>query len=448
AVRHLQKGVQLIINPSASHFAMSKTDLRYKLVLNASKKFNCAYLYVNLLGNEAGTMIYDGEILIAQNGNLVLRNNLLSFKRVDTEAAEVNFANPLPSADQLVLLGEIDESKELISALSLALFDYLRKSKSRGYVLSLSGGADSSMCAVAVAEMIRRAVAEIGLEEFARRLPFITAEEVAALKILPEAEQVKTLCGRLLICAYQASRNSSEDTFRSAEGLAKSLGATFYNWFIDDEVAGYTDKIETAIGRKLSWETDDITLQNIQARVRAPVIWMLANLTGSLLMATSNRSEAAVGYATMDGDTAGSISPLAGVDKAFLRQWLVWAQLELGYEGLQYVNNLQPTAELRPAVQAQTDEKDLMPYPILNQIERHAFYDRLSPRQVFEKMRGTESDDLLRQHIGRFYALWSRNQWKRERYAPSFHLDDYNLNPRSWLRFPILSGGFTEELNF
>ena len=96
AVRHLQKGVQLIINPSASHFAMSKTDLRYKLVLNASKKFNCAYLYVNLLGNEAGRMIYDGEILIAQNGNLVLRNNLLSFKRVDMEAAEVNFAHPLP----------------------------------------------------------------------------------------------------------------------------------------------------------------------------------------------------------------------------------------------------------------------------------------------------------------------------------------------------------------
>ncbi|GEO06859.1 NAD(+) synthase [Adhaeribacter aerolatus] len=448
AVRHLEKGVQLIINPSASHFAMSKTDLRYKLVLNASKKFNCAYLYVNLLGNEAGRMIYDGEILIAQNGNLVLRNNLLSFKRVDMEAAAVDFINPLPPAEQMAGLGEIDESKELIAALSLALFDYLRKSRSRGFVLSLSGGADSSMCAVAVVEMIRRAICEIGLDEFTDRLGFFKPEEIAELKNLAEDAQVKALCGRLLICAYQASRNSSEDTFQSAEGLAKSLGATFYNWFIDDEVAGYTNKIEKSIGRKLTWETDDVTLQNIQARVRAPVIWMLANLTGSLLISTSNRSEAAVGYATMDGDTAGSISPLAGVDKAFLRQWLVWAQRELGYEGLQYVNNLQPTAELRPAEQAQTDEKDLMPYPILNQIERHAFYDRLSPQQVYEKMRGTEPDDLLKMHIRRFYTLWSRNQWKRERYAPAFHLDDYNLDPRSWLRFPILSGGFQEELDF
>jgi NAD+ synthase (glutamine-hydrolysing) len=174
---------------------------------------------------------------------------------------------------------------------------------------------------------------------------------------------------------------------------------------------------------------------------------MLANLSGSLLMATSNRSEASVGYATMDGDTAGSISPLAGVDKAFLRQWLVWAQQEMGYEGLQYVNNLQPTAELRPAEKAQTDEKDLMPYPILNRIERLAFYDRLSPRQVFEKMRGQEDDELLKTHIRRFFSLWTRNQWKRERYAPAFHLDDYNVDPRSWLRFPILSGSYLDELN-
>jgi NAD+ synthase (glutamine-hydrolysing) len=347
-------------------------------------------------------------------------------------------------------LPPIDENKEFIAAISLALFDYLRKSKSKGYVLSLSGGADSSVCAVAVSEMIRRAVCEIGVEEFAARTRILKPEEVAALKKLPagEPEQVKAICHRLLTCAYQASRNSSDDTFESARGLADSIGAVFYNWFIDDEVAGYTAKIEQAIGRALTWEQDDIPLQNIQARVRAPVIWMLANLSGSLLMATSNRSEASVGYATMDGDTAGSISPLAGVDKAFLRQWLVWAQQELGYTGLQYVNNLQPTAELRPAEKAQTDEKDLMPYPILNQIERLAFYERLSPGQVYEKMRGTESDELLRLHIRRFYTLWSRNQWKRERYAPSFHLDDYNVDPRSWLRFPILSGGFADELNF
>ncbi len=70
--------------------------------------------------------------------------------------------------------------------------------------------------------------------------------------------------------------------------------------------------------RKLTWQTDDIALQNIQARVRAPSVWMIANIYNALLLSTSNRSEAAVGYATMDGDTSGGLSPIAGIDKHFL----------------------------------------------------------------------------------------------------------------------------------
>ena len=76
----------------------------------------------------------------------------------------------------------------------------------------------------------------------------------------------------------------------------------------------------------LTWESDDVALQNIQARVRAPGVWLLANLRDALLLSTSNRSEAAVGYATMDGDTCGGLSPIAGIDKAFLRRWLRWLE--------------------------------------------------------------------------------------------------------------------------
>ena len=213
---------------------------------------------------------------------------------------------------------------------------------------------------------------------------------------------------------------------------------------------GYVDTIETALGRPLTWETDDLALQNIQARVRAPGIWLLTNVQNCLLLTTSNRSEASVGYCTMDGDTAGSISPIAGVDKDFVKKWLRWAETKLGYEGLRYVNALQPTAELRPLADHQTDERDLMPYTLLNRIERLAFYDRLSPTAVLAQLvaedTGFDRAQLVA-FVRRFYTLWSRNQWKRERYAPSFHLDDYNVDPRSWLRFPILSGGFGAELN-
>ena len=219
-------------------------------------------------------------------------------------------------------------------------------------------------------------------------------------------------------------------------------------------VRGYLGMVEGAIGRELSWQTDDIALQNIQARVRAPGVWMIANLRGALLLATSNRSEAAVGYATMDGDTCGGLSPIAGIDKAFLREWLNWVEAT-GPAGLaplpalRAVNVQQPTAELRPAEQAQTDEADLMPYPLLDAIERAAIRDKRSPQECMHVLaaRFPQYDrPQLLVWVKRFFRLWSRNQWKRERYAPSFPLDDQNLDPKTWCRFPILSGGFEHEL--
>jgi NAD+ synthase (glutamine-hydrolysing) len=444
--------VDLIVNPSASHFAMSKTDVRYKLVMNASRNFNCTYLYANLLGNEAGRITYDGEILVARNGHLLRRNQLMSFKEVDLEWVDVDFATALPHAEEIAVLPAPDEYRELNQALGLALFDYVRKARSKGFVLSLSGGADSCLCAVAVAEMVRLGVEELGEKVFRERLGLVAAAHRSCSETADNdsaAEVRHKLVGELLTCAYQGTVNSSDDTFNSAQDLADSIGARFFNWGIDEEVTGYVGKIQAALGRDLTWQTDDLALQNIQARVRAPGIWLLANVQNCLLITTSNRSEASVGYCTMDGDTAGSISPIAGVDKDFVKKWLRWAETALGYPGLRHVNALQPTAELRPLEDKQTDERDLMPYVLLNRIERLAFYDRLSPRQVLATLETEETGfdkEQLKAFVRRFYTLWSRNQWKRERYAPSFHLDDYNVDPRSWLRFPILSGGFQEEL--
>ena len=233
--------------------------------------------------------------------------------------------------------------------------------------------------------------------------------------------------------------------------MAESIGASFHAWQIDDAVNSYTHKIEKVIQRPLAWETDDIALQNIQARSRSPIIWMLANIKRAVLLTTSNRSEGDVGYATMDGDTSGSLAPIAGIDKPFIMQWLKWAEKNLGYTGLASVNALQPTAELRPPDKTQTDEKDLMPYSILVAIEKLAIRDRKSPTEVFvelakpENFLGTDQP-MLKGYIKKFFRLWAANQWKRERLAPSFHLDDLNVDPRSWCRFPILSGSFAEEL--
>ncbi|MBW3467329.1 NAD(+) synthase [Arthrospiribacter ruber] len=430
------RNVQLIFNPSASHFAMGKTKLREELVCKSSQLFNATYFYVNLLGNESGRMIFDGEIMVADKGRLLLKNTLLSFKDFQVKYFEV----PKGIQSDLSLESEVDKNEEFVQAASLGLFDYLRKSKSKGFVLSLSGGADSSTIAVLVAEMVRRGIEELGLTVFMNKL---------GLTYIPTSENTKKeIVGKLLTTAYQASENSSFATFQSAKTLAESIGAVFRHWEISDEVKGYTEKIEKAIGRRLHWKTDDITLQNIQARARSPIIWMLANINQALLLSTSNRSEGDVGYTTMDGDTSGSISPIAAVDKYFVIQWLKWAEVTLGYKGLHKVNNLQPTAELRPSDNQQTDEKDLMPYSVIVEIEKLAIRDRRSPMDVYLILKDEleVESSVLKDYVRKFFRLWSRNQWKRERLAPSFHLDEFNVDPKTWYRFPILSGGFEEEL--
>src|SRR3981081_20550 len=157
----------------------------------------------------------------------------------------------------------------------------------------------------------------------------------------------------------------------------------------------------------------------------------------------------------MDGDTSGGLSPIAGIDKAFLRHWLRWVETD-GPEGLEsipalrVVNEQAPTAELRPTESKQTDEDDLMPYPVLDAIEKAAIRDKQTPVEIFYRMQSEFPKYQISQiglWVERFFKLWCRNQWKRERYAPSFHLDDDNLDPKTWCRFPILSGGFETELN-
>jgi NAD+ synthase (glutamine-hydrolysing) len=432
----IKRNVDLILNPSASHYAMGKSVTREKLVTDSSVQLNCTYVYVNMLGNEAGRIIYDGDILIAQHGKLLAQNHRLSFQEYNLVTCEVDFKNGT-SSEQHILSDNKEINEELAQAITLALFDYLRKSKAKGFVVSLSGGADSSMCAVIVAEMIKRASIALGWEKFC-----------AALNLNPlEISDIKKTTKKLLTCAYQATINSSDTTLHAAQSLANSIDAAFHSWSIQNEAETYTQKIEVALNRKLEWATDDITLQNIQARSRSPIIWMLANATQSILLTTSNRSEGAVGYATMDGDTSGSLAPIAGIDKPFIIQWLKWAEQNLGYTGLHSVNSLKPTAELRPPGSNQTDETDLMPYTTLVEIEHHAILDRKSPLGVFNAMKETHTDTaLLKAHIKKFFKLWSINQWKRERFAPSFHLDEHNVDPRSWCRFPILSGGFEEEI--
>lgn len=475
-----ERGVDIILNPSASHFAFGKQEVRKRFILEGSRAFHVGYIYANLLGNEAGRAIYDGGTLIAEAGQLAAIGPRFSYQNIQLTTAVLDidatrrgraqavsykpqathdagcvkvpfqYAEQPPAASDPSFAawetGEHIKEEEFTRAVSLALFDYLRKSHSRGYVVSLSGGADSAAVAVLCATAMRFAAAELGFEGALERLLMPTDSERPAT--------TDALVATMLTCVYQSTRNSSDTTRNAARDVADSLGATFLQFDVDQLVEDYVTLVSGAMQRPIRWETDDLALQNIQARVRAPGVWLVANLKSALLLATSNRSEAAVGYTTMDGDTCGGLSPIAGIDKAFLRAWLRWMEhqgpAELGpLPALLAVNEQAPTAELRPPQEGQTDESDLMPYEILDEIERAAIRDKQTPIEVFQLLRARHAQLGVQQlivWIERFFQLWSRNQWKRERFAPSFHLDDENLDPKTWCRFPILSGGFRREL--
>src|SRR3954447_5506837 len=209
-----QRGADVLLNPSASHFAFAKQQIRERFVLEGSRAFCVSYAYANLLGNEAGRSIYDGGTLIASGGKMLVRGPRFSFTDwvltsavididntrrakaesfldtnprpaadseaglVATEFAYVEPAEPVGSSTVLTNAGEVvavpghpawesgadQKAEEFARSVSLALFDYLRKSRSQGFVVSLSGGADSTTVAVLIHLLVQLGTRELGLE--------------------------------------------------------------------------------------------------------------------------------------------------------------------------------------------------------------------------------------------------------------------------------------------
>ena len=429
----------IIFNPIASHYAFNKFDFRKKLVIDSSKKFNCTYLSVNLLGNESGKVIFEGDTILASNGKLLFINGRFSFNNISFSYFDIDFKNQPKEINYKS--PEIYE--EFIDAFSLGLSNYLFKSNLKGFALSLSGGVDSSSIAILTYEMFKRILEKQGIETLNKKfnLNLISSDNIHF--------NVQKIINKILFTAYQKTENSSKETQKSAKVLSEFIGSNHYEWSIDSEVKSITEKISDKTAKKYSWEKHDITLQNVQARVRSPYIWFIANANNLLLLSTSNRSESSVGYSTMDGDSSGSISPIAGLDKVFLKNLLKYLKEEYSYACLDNVLSLKPSAELKPIGQNQYDEDDLMPYNVLTEIERNFIKERKGPKEIFNILKRKEfaSDEILKKYIKTFFQLFARNQWKRERTAPSFHFDDYSLDASSWLRFPILSNNFEEEID-
>ncbi|MCB0353525.1 MAG: NAD(+) synthase [Bdellovibrionales bacterium] len=484
AREHAEFAVDIELNPSASHFAFGKKRIREQFVREASRAFGTAYVYSNLLGCESGRQIYDGDCIVASGGNILARGERFRFDdfcftsaTIDLDVQRSHYAKfswseaEVTKEERIVhlkgrleeggdpqlpeeapLSGGWEESSELLfeevsRAVALGLYDYMRKSRSRGFVLSISGGCDSTSVAVFVTLMVKLGVRSIGLARFLEKLSYVS--EIQGKQSEPD------IVHALLWMVWQGTENNSSETRAAAKNVSLDLGARFFGLEIDSIVDCFRKQIEECLGEALSFEKHDLVLQNLQARTRNPIPWALSNASGKLLLTTSNRSESALGYATMDGDTAGGFNPIGGIGKHFLRRWLRWMETDapVGLEPLSFlkeVNDLSPSAELRPLETRQTDEDDLGPYEILDRIELSFIHYGKSPKETFsivvKEFGDRYSVENLYLWTSKFFALFARNQWKRERFAPCFHVDLINLDPRTWCRWPILSGGFEREL--
>lgn len=522
---YYDQDLDLLLNPAASHFGFGKFKRRKNIAVSSSYNFYCYYFSVNLLGNEAGKAIYDGSFLFSKCGNLLYAEQTFSFFDILIRSFLLDFSDLKNKRDRIYSrrkdrklkfeetilkieskkeikkpvfdfqsnqnliqseysnfihyqfiesYSEIkdkdsnqNEFKEFLEVERLGLFDYLRKTKSSGYTISLSGGADSSICAILVYQMIRKGIKELGLNSFIKKLNFsLSEEEKKALSLFTIEKQIEYFSKRMIHTLYQQTKQNTERTKTIAEELAKEIHSNHHTIDIQNLLEENIRLMENITNQKLNWNTHNIPLQNIQARIRSPIIWFLANLTNSVLISTSNRSEGSVGYATMDGDTSGGLAPIAGIDKPFLLKFLNFIseyQDEFTKPILSAKKILQqpPSAELLPIEINQTDEKDLMPYPILSMIERMAIEELLSPNEILNKFINIKnkkninynlpffndfieilnrlSEKDLKEMINKFFDLWHKNQWKRERFATSFHIDSYNIDPRGWFRFPVLS---------
>lgn len=490
-------GAHIVANPSASWFTLGKHRVRRQMVEQISREDHVVYLYTSLLGCDATRLVFDGSTFIAQDGRTLAEGRRFLFAEeyemvdvvVDIAFLErarmeegswrqqvegmhrgeygtmprlvrlqgdytterpapaeppywldgtANPDTPDPSLDWLHARGMIPRPLtgrdlphiELELALALALREYRKKCGIPGFALALSGGRDSAMCAMLVARAFRYDQPQLS------------------------AEELKAYTGKHLVTAYMGTENSGEATQSAAKGLAEELGATYLEVGIQAAVDTHVRLARELTGVDISWKdpAHDIPLQNVQARLRGSLIWMVANLNNFLLISTSNKSEAAVGYTTMDGDTSGGIAPISDVPKSLVQVWLAWAAGFHGLESLDDVVKTPATAELRPPDQKQTDEEDLMPFDVLDQL-MYGFVQRGQDpldlfRSLWPEMKARYGGDprAFAAHVRKFVRMFCFAQWKRERFAISFRVAAFDLDPKTGFRFPPVQAPFTEEL--
>jgi len=313
-------GAEFFLCLSASPFHRGKTDLREEVFSRLCRRHRAWFLYANLVGGQDELVFDGGSLVLDPDGRVVARGrafeeDLLVFDLPPAGAPPAPAAPPRPA-----------DMAELHGALVLGLRDYVRKNGFEGVVLGLSGGVDSALTAALAADALG-----------------------------PEHVLGVTL----------PSRFSSTETRTDAERVASLLGLRFETLPIGPLHEEFRGRLAPLLAGATG-DPEDLTDQNLQARIRAVCLMALSNKYGLLLLNTSNKSESAVGYGTLYGDMAGGFAPIKDVFKTAVWELSRWINAAAGRERIP-ASTIErvPTAELRPG---QEDRQSLPDYPVLDPI--------------------------------------------------------------------------------
>jgi len=380
AAQAAQAGAEVIININASPFHIGKPAERRAMVEQRARETGCAVAYLNLVGGQ-DELVFDGHSMaIDGRGSLCMQapgfsEGLFHADLYRGDGLELA-AQPLPAP--------LDRAEAIYSALVLGVRDYVGKNGFKGAVLGLSGGIDSALT-------LAIAVDAIG------------ADAVEAV-LMP-------------------SRYTADMSIEDAELQADRLGVRQQSISIEPVVEAFTDSLRGIFAGR----APDTTEENIQARCRGVLLMAISNKTGALLLTTGNKSEMAVGYATLYGDMAGGFAPLKDIAKTTVYELAQWRNRD-GEVIPQRVIERPPSAELGPD---QKDTDSLPPYPVLDAIlEGYVENDRQPADLV--------ADGFSRADVERVVRLVDRNEYKRRQSAPGVRITRRAFGRDR--RYPITSG--------
>ena len=362
--------IELILNISASPYHMGKTRLREAVIGKCARELKSAVCYCNLVGGQ-DELVFDGRSMFGDSaGNIIstakaFEEDLLIADIIPSREKAVEVKSAEPASEQPVSLLD-----EVYRALVLGTKDYTKKNGFTKVLLGLSGGIDSSVTAAIAA-------AALG------------AENVTGITM--------------------PSKFNSTETIADAEKLAKNLGVEFLTIPIEPILSEF----DRSLGTVKEWDNEGIAYENLQARIRGSILMSLSNQYGALVLTSGNKSETAVGYTTLYGDTAGGFAVIKDVFKTLV------------YKLAEYINEINgreiipadvlrraPSAELR----AEQKDSDTLPdYEVLDEILKGYVEEDKSVQELAES-------GLDKEVVNDVIRMVDRNEYKRRQCPPGIKI--------------------------